>query len=57
MAKSASPISGIAERYAGSLFELARDTKSIDAVEKDPTLIRSTMNEMRLIIRIGTLHG
>ena len=35
MAKSASPISGIAERYAGSLFELARDTKSIDAVEKD----------------------
>ncbi len=35
MAKSASPISGIAQRYAGSLFELARDARQIESVEKD----------------------
>ena len=35
MAKSASPISGVAERYAGSVFELARDSGAIASVEKD----------------------
>ncbi|MGE0500708.1 MAG: F0F1 ATP synthase subunit delta [Rhizobiaceae bacterium] len=35
MAQSAPPISAVAERYAGSLFELARDAKSLDSVEKD----------------------
>lgn len=35
MAQSGSLISGVAERYAGSLFELARDSKSVAAVEKD----------------------
>ena len=35
MAKSSSPISGIAERYAGSLFELAVQTNAIKAVEND----------------------
>lgn len=35
MAQSGSLISGVAERYAGSLFELARESKSVDGVEKD----------------------
>lgn len=35
MAKSGSTISGVAERYAGSLFELAADAKAVATVEKD----------------------
>ncbi len=35
MAKSSSSISGVAERYAGSLFELASAEKAVAAVEKD----------------------
>jgi F-type H+-transporting ATPase subunit delta len=35
VAKSSSPISGIAERYAGSLFELAVQSKSVAQVESD----------------------
>ena len=35
MAKSSSPISSIAERYAGSLFELALQSKSVEKVEAD----------------------
>ena len=35
MAKSSSPISGIADRYAGSLFELAVQSKSVAKVEAD----------------------
>nr|WP_048644831.1 F0F1 ATP synthase subunit delta [Nitratireductor soli] len=35
MAQSGSMISGMAGRYAGSLFELARDAKSISTVEAD----------------------
>lgn len=35
MAKSGSTNSGVAERYAGSLFDLAVESKSIAAVEKD----------------------
>lgn len=35
MAKSSSPISGIAERYAGSLFELALQSNAVAAVEAD----------------------
>ena len=35
MAKSSSPISGIAERYAGSLFELALQSNSVAAVEAE----------------------
>jgi F-type H+-transporting ATPase subunit delta len=35
VAKSSSPISGIADRYAGSLFELAVQSQSIRAVETD----------------------
>lgn len=35
MATSSSPVSGVAERYALSLFELARDENSIDTVESE----------------------
>jgi F-type H+-transporting ATPase subunit delta len=35
VAKSGSTISGVAERYAGSLFELAAEAKAVAAVEKD----------------------
>ena len=35
MAQSSSPVSGIAERYAGSLYELAAQSKSVEAVEAD----------------------
>lgn len=35
MAQSGSLISGVAERYAGSLFELALESKSVESVEKD----------------------
>ncbi|WP_416356370.1 F0F1 ATP synthase subunit delta [Aureimonas phyllosphaerae] len=35
MAQSSSPVSGVAERYAQSLFELARDDGSIDATESE----------------------
>nr|WP_302897187.1 F0F1 ATP synthase subunit delta [Mesorhizobium sp. LMG 17147] len=35
VAQSSSPISGVAERYAGSLFELALQTNSVASVEAD----------------------
>ncbi len=35
MAESSSLISGVAQRYAGSLFELALDANSVAAVEND----------------------
>ncbi|KAA0969747.1 F0F1 ATP synthase subunit delta [Aureimonas fodinaquatilis] len=35
MAKSSSPVSGVAERYAQSLFELSRDEGSIEVMEKE----------------------
>ena len=44
MAKSGSMISGVAERYAGSLFELARDARSVPAVEKDLADFEAMLN-------------
>jgi len=35
VAQSSSPVSGVAERYAGSLFELASEAKSVARVEAD----------------------
>ena len=35
MAGNTSPVSGVAERYANALFELALDNKSLAEVEKD----------------------
>jgi len=35
VAQSSSPVSGVAERYAGSLYELAAQTQSVSQVEAD----------------------
>lgn len=37
MAQSSSPISGVAERYAGSLYELAEESRTVAQVESDLT--------------------
>jgi F-type H+-transporting ATPase subunit delta len=44
LAKSASPVSAVAERYAGSLFELALEAKSVAAVEKDLGAVEGLIN-------------
>ena len=43
MAQSGSLISGVAERYAGSLFELALESKSVESVEKDLTRVEQLL--------------
>lgn len=54
MAKSGSTISGVAERYAGSLFELAAEAKVIAAVEKDlasfETMLAGSADLKRLVV-------
>ncbi len=53
MAQSSSPISGVAERYASALFELAREEKSLSKVEADlnsfQALLDSSPDLQRLI--------
>lgn len=53
MAKSSSPISGVAERYAGSLYELAAQAKQVESVEADlagvETMIAESADLARLI--------
>ncbi|TKB31339.1 MAG: F0F1 ATP synthase subunit delta, partial [Mesorhizobium sp.] len=53
MAQSSSPISGVAERYAGSLFELALQTNSVASVEADlnrfETMLEGSADLSRLI--------
>ena len=53
MAQSTSPISGVAERYAGSLFELAAQSNAIAAVERDlasfETMLEGSEDLQRLI--------
>lgn len=53
MAQSSSPVSGLAERYAGSLFELAKEGGSIQGVEADlgrfEALIEGSEDMRRLI--------
>lgn len=53
MATSDSITSGIAARYASSLFELALESKALDAVEKDlarfDALMRGSEDLMRLV--------
>ncbi len=44
VAQSASPVSAVTERYAGSLFDLALEAKSIAAVEKDLSSIEAMIN-------------
>jgi F-type H+-transporting ATPase subunit delta len=53
VAKSSSSISGVAERYAGSLFELAAEANTLSEVESDlgrfETLLNSSDDLTRLI--------
>lgn len=53
MAQSTSPISGVAERYASSLFELALQSNAVTAVEDDlnrfETLLDGSADLQRLI--------
>lgn len=44
VAQSTSPISGVAERYAGSLFELAAQSNAVAAVERDLTRFESLLD-------------
>ena len=45
MAQSSSPISGVARRYASSLFELAQDNGTADQVESDLTALGEMIEE------------
>lgn len=45
MATSSSPVSGVAERYALSLFELARDEGSIEVVETELSQFQTLIDE------------
>jgi F-type H+-transporting ATPase subunit delta len=44
VAQSASPVTAVAKRYAGSLFDLALESKSIAAVEKDLGRLEALIN-------------
>ena len=44
MAQSASPVSEVARRYAGSLFDLALESKTVAAVEKDLGRLEALVN-------------
>lgn len=45
MAQSSSPVSGIAERYAGSLYELAVQSSTVDKVEADLSRFEGLLSE------------
>jgi F-type H+-transporting ATPase subunit delta len=45
VAQSSSPVSGIAERYAGSLYELAAQSNSVEAVEADLGRFEALLSE------------
>ena len=45
VAKSSSPVSGIAERYAGSLYELAVQSSTVDQVEADLSRFEALLSE------------
>ena len=45
MAQSSSPVSGIAERYAGSLYELAAQSNSVESVEADLGRFEALLSE------------
>ena len=52
MAKSSSSISGVAERYAGSLFELAADANAIGQVETDLASFEALLNSSEDLVRL-----
>ena len=45
MAKSSSPVSGVADRYAQSLFELAREDNALETVESELDSFLRLMDE------------
>ncbi|SHJ04430.1 ATP synthase F1 subcomplex delta subunit [Aureimonas altamirensis DSM 21988] len=45
MAKSSSPVSGVAERYAQSLYELSHDDGSVEATEAELRQFRTLIEE------------
>jgi len=52
VAKSSSSISGVAERYAGSLFELAADANAIGQVETDLASFEALLNSSDDLVRL-----
>lgn len=52
MAKTTSPVSGVAERYARSLFELAQSDGTIGAVEADLGRIETMIGESADLARL-----
>ena len=52
MAKSGSSISAVAERYAGSLYELAADAKAMPQVEQDLRDFESLLNSSPDLVRL-----
>ena len=52
MAKSSSPISGIADRYAGSLFDLALQSGEVEKVEADLTAVERMLAESEDLKRL-----
>ena len=52
MAKSSSSISGVAERYAGSLFDLAAEANASAEVEARPRPLRGAANSSDDLVRL-----
>ncbi len=52
MADRSSPVSGVAERYASALFDLARDDSAIDAIEADLVGISGLIDESEDFARL-----
>lgn len=45
MADRAHPVSGVAERYASALFDLAREESAIESIEADLTGVQALLDE------------
>jgi F-type H+-transporting ATPase subunit delta len=52
VAKSSSSISGVAERYAGSLFDLAVEAKAVNEVESDLARFEALLNSSDDLVRL-----
>ncbi len=52
MAQSSSPVSGIAERYAGSLYELAASASSVSQVEADLDRFKALLDGSPELLRM-----
>ncbi len=52
MATNNSPISGVADRYARSLFDLARDSGAVQAVESDLTRFEGLLDQSADLSRL-----